>query len=262
MLTKEQLKHSIDKYGDSSKLVNRLGITEEEITEVVVLAPWWHPNKLYNNYDCKIELLSDEFPDVHRITYNGKSFLHIRSYIGATNVGETVLLLSFAKCKRIIFVGSVGSISNDVNIGDLIIPSTSVSGEAFSSCMQERINKDSLHKEYHPTKKLYDTTTNYLKKENIVYKDIKVYSVDTIAGQFAHIDEILDLGCKAIEMETSALYSACQVAEKECVALLVVSDNTVQNKSLISGRTDEDMKKYHHIRYSIIPNIIFSLMLE
>ena len=68
ILTKEQLKHSIDKYGDSSKLVNRLGITEEEITEVVVLAPWWHPNKLYKNYECKIELLSDEFPDVHRIT--------------------------------------------------------------------------------------------------------------------------------------------------------------------------------------------------
>lgn len=64
--------------------------TEEEITEVVVLAPWWHPNKLYNNYDCKIELLSDEFPDVHRITYNNKSFLHIRSYVGATNVGEIV----------------------------------------------------------------------------------------------------------------------------------------------------------------------------
>ena len=33
MITKEQLKQSIDKYGDSSKLVNRLGITEEEITE-------------------------------------------------------------------------------------------------------------------------------------------------------------------------------------------------------------------------------------
>lgn len=128
--------------------------------------------------------------------------------------------------------------------------------------MFETINKDSLHKEYHPTKKLYDTTTNYLKNENIVYKDIKVYSVDTIAGQFAYIDEILDLGCKAIEMEISALFSACQVAEKECVALLVVSDNTLQNKSLISSRTDEDMKKYHHIRYSIIPNIIFSLMLE
>lgn len=127
MLTKEQLKHSIDKYGDSSKLVNRLGITEEKITEVVVLAPWWHSNKLYNKYDCKVVLLSDEFPVVHRITYNNKSFLHIRSYVGATIVGETVLLLSFAKCKKIMFVGSVGSISNDVNNGDLIIPSTSVS---------------------------------------------------------------------------------------------------------------------------------------
>ena len=30
MLTKEQFKQSINKYGDSSKLVNRLGITEEK----------------------------------------------------------------------------------------------------------------------------------------------------------------------------------------------------------------------------------------
>ena len=262
MLTKGKLKQSIDKYGDSSQLVYRLGITEKDVTEVVVLAPWWHPNKLYNNYDCKIELLSDEFPDVHRITYNNKSFLHIRSYVGATNVGETVLLLSFTKCKRIIFVGSVGSISNDVNIGDLIIPSTSVSGEAFSSYMFETINKDSLHKEYHPTKELYDATRNYLKNENICYKDIKVYSVDTIAGQFAHIDEILDLGCKAIEMETSALFSACHVAEKECVCILAVSDNTILNKSLISGRTDEDMEKYHNTRYNLIPKIIFNLIKE
>lgn len=260
MLTKKQLKESIDNYGDSTKLVNRLGITEEEVTETVVLAPWWHPNKLYNNYDCKIELLSDEFPDVHRITYNNKTFLHIRSYVGAGNVGETVLLLSFTKCKKIIFVGSVGSISNDVNIGDLVVPSTSISGEAFSSYMYETINMESLHKEYHPTKKFYDTTTNYLKNENIDYKDIKVYSVDTIASQFVHIDEILNLGCKAIEMETSALFSACQVAEKECVALLAVSDNTILNKSLISGRTDEDMEKYYKTRYDIIPKILFKML--
>ncbi len=260
MLNKNQLQKSIDKYGDSSKLVNRLGITENEVTEVIVLAPWWHPNKLYKNYDCKIELLSDELPDVHRITYNGKSFLHIRSFVGATNVGDTVLLLTFTKCKRIIFVGSAGSIVNDINIGDLVIPSTTISGEAFSSYMYETINQESLHKEYHPTKTLHNATINYLKNENIKYKDIKVYSIDTIIGEYGHINEILDLGCKAIEMETSALFSACNVAEKECVALLAVSDNTIQNKSLISGRTEEDMEAYNTTKYVVIPKIIFSLI--
>ena len=61
-------------------------------------------------------------------------------------------------------------------------------------------------------------------------------------------------------METSALFSSCLVTEKECVALLAVSDNTILNKSLISGRTDEDMGKYHKTRYDIIPMIIFSLL--
>lgn len=128
--------------------------------------------------------------------------------------------------------------------------------------MYEKINKNSLNKEYHPTKELYDTTIDFLNNEKINYKDIKVYSVDTIAGQFAHIDEILDLGCKAIEMETSALFSVCKVAEKECVALLAVSDNIILNKSLISGRTKEDMDKYHKTRYDVIPKIIFNLIKE
>lgn len=78
--------------------------------------------------------------------------------------------------------------------------------------MYETINNELLHKEYHPTKELYATTTSYLKNENIDYKDIKVNSVNTIAGQFSHIDEILVLGCKAIEMEISALFSAYHVA--------------------------------------------------
>ena len=50
--------------------------------------------------------------------------------------------------------------------------------------MYEIIDKESLHKEYHPTKELYDDTTNYLKNENIDYKDIKVYSVDTMLDNF------------------------------------------------------------------------------
>ncbi len=259
MLNKEQLKLSIDKYGDSSKLIDRLGITEDDVTETIVLAPWWHPRKLYN-HNCKIELLSDELPDVHKITYNNKSFLHIRSFVGATNVGETVLLLSFTKCKRIIFVGSVGSLSSDVNIGDLIVPSTSISGEAFSTYMYETINKNSLHKEYHPTKKLYNRTINYLKNNSIDYKDVKVYSIDTIIAEFAHIDEILKLETRAIEMETSAFFSACEVSEKECIALLVVSDNIINNKSLISNRTDYDLEKYRQVRSQVIPKIIFSLI--
>lgn len=61
-------------------------------------------------------------------------------------------------------------------------------------------------------------------------------------------------------METSALFSSCEVTKKECIALLVVSDNTIINKSLIPGRTDKDMKLYYQTRYEIIPKIIFGLL--
>lgn len=63
-------------------------------------------------------------------------------------------------------------------------------------------------------------------------------------------------------METSALFSSCLVAEKECFALLSVSDNTILNKLLISGRTDKDMNKYYMTRYEKIPKIIFKIICE
>lgn len=48
MLTKEQLKYSIDKYGDSSKLVNRLGITEEDIKKYHYIRNSIIPNIIFS----------------------------------------------------------------------------------------------------------------------------------------------------------------------------------------------------------------------
>ena len=76
----------------------------------------------------------------------------------------------------------------------------------------------------------------------------KNFSIDTVFAQFAHIDAILSTGCNVIEMETAAAFRAAKTVSIRTAAVLSVSDNTIINKSLISGRTDEEMNYRRFVR--------------
>ena len=69
---------------------------------------------------------------------------------------------------------------------------------------------DSFGEKNYPNKELFDKIVSKTKEiagENGVNYHIgKNFSVDTIIAQFAHLDEIIDMGCNCIEMETSVLF--------------------------------------------------------
>lgn len=99
-------------------------------------------------------------------------------------------------------------------------------------------------------------------EENLTFHIVNNFSVDTIFAQFAHIDEIKDLGSNVIEMETAALFRAAEICNIKSCAILCVSDNIVKNKSLYSGRSDEDKKRKGYARYIITPKIILNMLEE
>ena len=85
------------------------------------------------------------------------------------------------------------------------------------------------------------------------------FSIDAIFAQFYHVDKILKLGAKTIEMETANLFKCCDMMDINVTALFCISDNTVLNKSLYSGRTDEENDYRHKVRYEIVPKIVIDL---
>ncbi|MBE5741176.1 MAG: purine-nucleoside phosphorylase [Clostridiales bacterium] len=82
---------------------------------------------------------------------------------------------------------------------------------------------------------------------------------NTIFAQYPHIDHFLELGCETIEMESSALFRCGNLTNIKTSAIFCISDNTIKNKSLFSGRTDEERKARRHIRDHVIPRIIIEL---
>ena len=227
----------------------------EKILENVVIAPWWRHN-MFDGINFEVEKLNDKVYNFYsdKISF---SYIEIRN-IGAPTLMDFVLALGVTKCKNLVFVGSAGSLDENIKIGDIVLPEYSICGDGASRYLNPNLEDEFLKKEY-PSKEITDDLIGILNDKNIKYYRVPNFSVDSIFAQFYHIDKILELGSKTIEMETANLFKCCEVMGMNVTALFCVSDNTILNKSLYSGRTDEENEYRHKVRYEILPSIIISL---
>lgn len=242
------------RYGTTKEdIIERRGY--EKILENVVIAPWWK-HDMFEYLDFKIEKVSDIVFNIYKDNISF-SFIEVR-LMGAPMVMDFILSLGVTKCKNLVFIGSTGSLDKDIKIGDIVVPKYSICGDGASRYLNKNLEDEFLKKEY-PSKDITNNLISILEKENINYHYVPNFSVDNIFAQFFHIDKILELGAKTIEMETANLFKCNEVLNINVTALFCVSDNTVLNKSLYSGRTKEENEYRHKVRYEVIPKIILEL---
>ena len=183
------------------------------------------------------------------------SFSYIElKLIGASSLMEAILPLGLTKCKKIIFIGSAGSLDENIKIGDIIIPSYSISGDGASRYLNNNL-EDEFGKKQYPYGELSNKILDICNKLNYKAYNVPNYSVDTIFAQFNFIEYIKSTGAKTVEMETAALFKCSNLLKIPTTAIFCISDNIVVNKSLYSGRTEEENEYRHKVRNEIIPNI-------
>ncbi|MCK5128919.1 MAG: phosphorylase [Clostridiales bacterium] len=258
------------KYGSSEEdiCISTLGVSKEKISETVIIAPWWKPS-VFKNFEENASLISkseSSHPQIWEIEINNTKISWVRTGIGAPLIMDAILALGLTRCTQIIFVGSVGALSSNINIGDIVVPKYSICGDGAS----RYILNDSLdEKDVYGIKSYPDTSMNealvsnskrICKDKNVHFDTVTAFSIDTIFAQYAHVDEIIASGCDTIEMETAAGFSAAKLAGISMCALFSVSDNTVTKKSLISGRTKQEMDYRRKTRYEIFPEIIINTL--
>lgn len=224
------------------------------ILENVVIAPWWS-HLIFEQIATKIEQVGGNVYNIYGDKFEF-SFIEVKQW-GAPLILERVLPLSVTKCKRIILIGSAGALNDNIKIGDLAIPKYSYNGVGACRFLNESLNDDFEFK-YSGNSNLSEKLFHIIEKD---FKDYKVhsvanYSIDTIFAQYNHIDHIKSLGSETIEMETSALFKCAEIMNMPATALFCISDNTITNKSLYSGRSAKDKDNYHNTRDNIVPQII------
>lgn len=259
------LVNGLKKYGSDENdiCLHGLGIQTEQVRENVIIAPWWEPLSI-PGLGTTTYLSNSEFDSVKvwNICNEKLNMTYIKTGIGAPVLMDVVLSLGVTRCKKIIFVGSVGSLDQKIGIGDIVIPEYSICGDGasryiassdldHSDCFGEKVYPDSMMFE-----RIKTITKQMCEKYNVKWHIGQNYSIDTIVAQFAHVDAILNKNCNVIEMETAAAFRAAKLAEIAIAAIFSVSDNTVCNKSLVSGRTKEEMDYRKFVRRNLFSQII------
>jgi len=238
----------------------------EAIQSNVIIAPLWKP-ELFSNYSKSITQELDDIFKIWTLSINDLKITYIVTGMGAPNVNEAVLTLGCTPCRKIIFIGSVGSLDKNIGIGDIIIPEYSICGDGACRYLTNKnlTRNDTFGEKNYPNKELFDkiisNTREITEKNDVAYHIGKNYSTDTIIAQFAHIDEIIGMGCNCIEMETAILFKSAEMCNIRAGAVFGVSDNTVLKKSLLSGITKEEMDYEESVRKNVLTKIVMESFL-
>ncbi len=266
-----QLLDGIKKYKSTETdiCVHCLGVKPEQINANVVIAPWWEPKSLELLGEAEY-LSASQFSAIKVWNIHSKvgDITYIKTGIGAPVFMDALLALGVTPCKNVLFVGSVGSLDENIGIGDIVIPEYSICGDGASRYIatDTLTHVDVFGTKVEPDKKMFDIickiTENVCDKNNVKFHVGRAFSIDSVFAQYAHIDEIVNMGCNVIEMETASAFRAAAIAGLKLGAIFSVSDNTVTNQSLISGRTDKDMAYRRFVRNNLFPEIIIKVFSE
>lgn len=252
---------------DEDVCFNSLGIASNMIHDDVVITPGWEPQRVPGL--GMAELLISSAPLYGSKVWNIKNgdieMTFIKTGCGAPAFMDTLLSLGMSKCKRIIFISSVGALDTKIGIGDIVIPEYSVCGDGASRYIaSDKLGMDVFGEKVYPDTSLLELlkieTKNICDENNVKWHIGKAFCTDTILAQFPHIDSIINMGCNLIDMETASAFRAAKLMKKPLVALSCASDNTLANKSLISGRTQDEESYRKFVRGEVLPNIILNLI--
>jgi len=231
-----------------------------KILDTVVITPWWE-HSMFENQNVEIKQEGTRLYNIKGDEFEF-SFIQLK-LIGAPAIMDYILSLGVTKCNNIIFLGSAGSLDENIKIGDLVVPDYSICGDGASRYLNDNLEDEFGKKEY-PDEELTEILKLKMKSEAEVYKirahNEANFSVDSVFAQFAHIDYIKNTGAKVIEMETALVFKCAKMCNIKSTALLCISDNTLVKKSLYSGRSNEENQYRHMVRKSIIPKIIIDVV--
>ncbi|MBQ9135589.1 MAG: hypothetical protein IJX66_05790 [Lachnospiraceae bacterium] len=256
----QKILDNLHKYNMPHMANINFGLSEEVVYDALVFAPSYTPYKVIRDDSYKItETGAQSYCTGYEIEKDDLKIAWVRTAAGAGNMLDYLLICGELQFKKLIFVGAVGALKEEFNIGDICTPSYSVAGTLANTYL-----KDSL-RDYVPFEKVYPADMEYVdsiiklaEESNYTIRKAAVFCTDSIAMEYSHLDEIRALGTDLIEMETATFYEIAKMMEIPAVALLVVSDNSATGIPLV-GRSDEVQEIYDRARKEILIDLIYKI---
>ncbi|MBL7197562.1 MAG: hypothetical protein ISS47_05645 [Candidatus Omnitrophica bacterium] len=144
-----------------------------------------------------------------------KYFSVVKVGVGSSFVGDSIVYLKDAPCKRIYFIGSCGIISN-FNVGDLIVVDKALAWESFSEILG-----------HSPSHFFISAESDLSRKFLELNKDIRKANLATL-GSLSLQEKVSQSLAKqeidVVDMEVSSFFSATKYFRLPSLALLYATD--------------------------------------
>lgn len=156
--------------------------------------------------------------------YKGKEISIMGSGIGMPSIGVySYELFEHYGVENIIRIGSAGSYTTDLHLGDVLVVEDCWSDSSFAKV--QNLDESDIQK---PTESLKNRCIEMAEKHQIPYGSGRIHSSDIFYVEPCAVkDWYKEYGCLAVEMESFALFSNAKVLRKNAACLLTISDNLV-----------------------------------
>ncbi|MBO5109598.1 MAG: hypothetical protein J6D21_02670 [Clostridia bacterium] len=254
---------------DAEICQSTLGIAPEEISPLVIVSPGWPPERLFAPEE--ITPLVQASPlfgfRLWRIETGGKQATYVRTGFGAPMVMDALLLLGLTRPEQILFISSVGALSKEISVGDILLPRVSSCGDGAGRYLSADPWRDAYGEEQTPEaamlRRLAELTDKICQDHSVAWHYGNTLCVDTIVAQYMHLERIIECGYDSVDMESAVAFKAARRMGIPAAALLHVSDNSVLDQSLLSARDNHGGRAYRSfVRKEVLPKIVRALFFE
>lgn len=192
-------------------------------------------------------------------------FTYIKTGFGAPVNMDAVLLLGLTACKAILFISSVGGLSPEMAIGDLLLPEYAISGDGANRYLSEDVVSDSFGSVCRPDKclslRLREAAEIECSRAGVRLHHGHLFCSDTIVAEGTVLGFAKTRGADAVDMESAAVFQAAETVGIRSAALLQVSDVPLADKTLFHGRGDEADRRYRRfVQREAMPRIIAGVL--
>ncbi|MCR4852366.1 MAG: purine-nucleoside phosphorylase [Prevotella sp.] len=181
-------------------------------------------------------------------THDGKRVSVMGHGMGMPSMGiYTYELFNFYGVKTIIRVGSAGSISNDLHVGDLVIAMGACTNSNYAAQYE-------LPGTYAPIAnfELLRGAAEACDRLGYNYKVGNVFSSDVFYAENAHNDKWIQMGVLAVEMEVAALYMNAARSGNRALAICTISDHILTGEVTTAEERQNTFTHMMDVAFSLL----------